>query len=77
MLCAETFQIINVPPGTPLAFEHFLYPGSQEFNLKGNPGGGEFEPKLLRAKYLLGQCLSNACGCLRTWGNLKRKISLL
>ena len=38
------------PPGTPMEFEHFLYPGSQEFNLKGNPGGGEFEPKFVKSK---------------------------
>ena len=44
------FKTSTSPPGTPLAFEHFLYPGSQEFNLKGNPGGGEFEPKFVKSK---------------------------
>ena len=31
------------PPGKPRAFECFLCPGSREFDLKGHPGGGEFD----------------------------------
>ena len=31
------------PPGKPRAFECLLCPGSREFDLKGHPGGGEFD----------------------------------
>ena len=42
---------INIPPpppppppsGKPWAFECFLCPGIREFDLKGHPGGGEFD----------------------------------
>ena len=44
------FKTSTSPLGTPMEFEHFLYPESQEFNLKGNPGGGEFEPKFVKSK---------------------------
>ena len=31
------------PPGIPRGFERFLCTGSREIDLKGHPGGGEFE----------------------------------
>ena len=37
---------INIPPppgGKPRAFECLPCPGSREFDLKGHPGGGEFD----------------------------------
>ena len=44
------------------AFEHFLSPWSREFDVKGHPGGGEFEPEVLSSKYLFGLRLPNARG---------------
>ena len=40
----RSIRNVNIPPpGKPRAFECFLCPGSREFDLKGHPGGGEFD----------------------------------
>ena len=44
--CADQFETSTSPPpppGKPRAFECFLCPGRREFDLKGHPGGGEFD----------------------------------
>ena len=42
-LCADQFETSTSPPSIPQAFERFLCPGSREFDVKGHPGGGEFD----------------------------------
>ena len=43
-LMRRSIRKINIPPpGKPRAFECFLCPGSRKFDLKGHPGGGEFD----------------------------------
>ena len=40
----RSIRNINIPPpGKPRAFECLLCQGSREFDLKGHPGGGEFD----------------------------------
>ena len=44
-LCADQIETSTSPPPPPpgnyRAFDHFLYPGSGEFDLQGFPGGGD------------------------------------
>ena len=44
VIMRRSIRNINInPPGKPRAFECLLCPGSREFDLKGHPGGGEFD----------------------------------
>ena len=42
-LCADQIETSTspAPPGKPRTFDHFLCPGSGQFDLQGLPGGGD------------------------------------